>query len=128
MNLLSQKYLPGGFFIECLSSLTGACSEVSGAIPEVLLRSNLHCQIVSRAPRDVRDWQATETSGSSGRYCFPSPNGECRLRTRLEVEGIPLDPSDEGEDDDDDSSSHDALPLPPSSVRQAAAGPSQRRC
>ncbi|KDP38798.1 hypothetical protein JCGZ_05750 [Jatropha curcas] len=49
-----------------------------------------------------------------------------RLRTRLEVEGIPLDPSDEGEDDDDDSSSDDAPPLPPSSVRQAA-GPSRRR-
>ncbi|XP_037493944.1 uncharacterized protein LOC105650304 [Jatropha curcas] len=49
-----------------------------------------------------------------------------RLRTRLEVEGIPLDPSNEGEDDDDDSSSDDAPPLPPSSVRQAAVGPSRR--
>ncbi|KDP34646.1 hypothetical protein JCGZ_11959 [Jatropha curcas] len=50
-----------------------------------------------------------------------------RLRTRLEVEGIPLDFSDEEEGDDDDSSSDDAPPLPPSSVRQAAAGPSRRR-
>ncbi|KDP44621.1 hypothetical protein JCGZ_19763 [Jatropha curcas] len=49
-----------------------------------------------------------------------------RLRTRLEVEGIPLDPSNEGEDDDDDSSYDDATPLPPSSVRQAAVGPSRR--
>ncbi|KDP42374.1 hypothetical protein JCGZ_01950 [Jatropha curcas] len=49
-----------------------------------------------------------------------------RLCTRLEVEGIPLDFSDE-EEDDDDSSSDDAPTPPPSSVRQAAAGPSQRR-
>ncbi|KDP40419.1 hypothetical protein JCGZ_03769 [Jatropha curcas] len=48
-----------------------------------------------------------------------------RLRTRLEVEGIPLDLSDEEEEDDDDSSSEDAPPPPPSSVRQAAAGPSR---
>ncbi|KDP33047.1 hypothetical protein JCGZ_13633 [Jatropha curcas] len=40
-----------------------------------------------------------------------------RLRTRLEVEGIPLDFSDEEEGDDDDSSSDDAPPLPLSSVR-----------
>ncbi|KDP30896.1 hypothetical protein JCGZ_15568 [Jatropha curcas] len=44
-----------------------------------------------------------------------------RLRTRLEVEGIPLDFSEE---DDDGFSSDDALPSPPP---QAAAGPSQRR-
>ncbi|KDP22895.1 hypothetical protein JCGZ_01975 [Jatropha curcas] len=51
-----------------------------------------------------------------------------RLRTRLEVEGIPLDFSKEEDDDDDDgSSSDDAPPPPPSSVRQAAAGPSWRR-
>ncbi|KDP37866.1 hypothetical protein JCGZ_06018 [Jatropha curcas] len=43
-----------------------------------------------------------------------------RLRTRLEVKGIPLDFSDE----DDDGSSDDAPPCPPP---QAAAGPSQRR-
>ncbi|KDP39420.1 hypothetical protein JCGZ_03702 [Jatropha curcas] len=43
-----------------------------------------------------------------------------RLRTRLEVEGIPLDSSDE----DDDGSSDDAPPSPPS---QSAAGPSRRR-
>ncbi|KDP37568.1 hypothetical protein JCGZ_08259 [Jatropha curcas] len=47
-----------------------------------------------------------------------------RLRTRLEVEGIPLDFSEDEEDGDDGSSSDDALPLPPS---QAAAGPSRRR-
>ncbi|KDP45543.1 hypothetical protein JCGZ_18780 [Jatropha curcas] len=75
MNLLSQKYLPGGFFIE--SSLAGACSEVSGAISEVLLCPNLYCQTVPRAPRDgVRDWQATETSDPPGRYCFLSLDGE----------------------------------------------------
>ncbi|KDP30078.1 hypothetical protein JCGZ_18553 [Jatropha curcas] len=45
-----------------------------------------------------------------------------RLRTRLEVEGIPLDFSED--EDDDGSSSDDALPPPPS---QAAAGPSRRR-
>ncbi|KDP21608.1 hypothetical protein JCGZ_03594 [Jatropha curcas] len=50
-----------------------------------------------------------------------------RLRTRLEVEGIPLDFSEEEEDDDDGSSSDDAPPPPPSSVRQAAAGPNRRR-
>ncbi|KDP31521.1 hypothetical protein JCGZ_15407 [Jatropha curcas] len=51
-----------------------------------------------------------------------------RLRTRLEVEGIPLDFSEE-EDDDDDGSSSDYAPTPsPSSVGQAAAGPSRRRC
>ncbi|KDP45114.1 hypothetical protein JCGZ_19543 [Jatropha curcas] len=51
-----------------------------------------------------------------------------RLRTRLEVEGIPLDFSeDEDDDDDDGSSSDDAPPPPPSSVRQAAAGRSRRR-
>ncbi|KDP26155.1 hypothetical protein JCGZ_22857 [Jatropha curcas] len=44
-----------------------------------------------------------------------------RLRTRLEVEGIPLDFSEE---DDDGSSSNDAPPSPPP---QAAASPSQRR-
>ncbi|KDP46470.1 hypothetical protein JCGZ_12953 [Jatropha curcas] len=44
-----------------------------------------------------------------------------RLRTRLEVEGIPLDFSEE---DDDGSSSDDAPPSPPP---QAAAGPSRRR-
>ncbi|KDP42039.1 hypothetical protein JCGZ_03598 [Jatropha curcas] len=44
-----------------------------------------------------------------------------RLRTRLEVEGIPLDFSEE---DDDGSSSNDA---PPSAPPQAAAGPSRRR-
>ncbi|KDP26959.1 hypothetical protein JCGZ_22078 [Jatropha curcas] len=43
-----------------------------------------------------------------------------RLRTRLEVEGIPLDFSGE---DDDGSSSDDAPPSPP----QAAAGSSRRR-
>ncbi|KDP30368.1 hypothetical protein JCGZ_17097 [Jatropha curcas] len=47
-----------------------------------------------------------------------------RLRTRLEVEGIPLDFSKDEEEDDDGSSSDDAPPPPPS---QAAAGPSQRR-
>ncbi|KDP38270.1 hypothetical protein JCGZ_06038 [Jatropha curcas] len=50
-----------------------------------------------------------------------------RLRTRLEVEGIPLDFSEDEEDDDDGSSSDDAPPSPPSSARQAAAGPSRRR-
>ncbi|KDP27072.1 hypothetical protein JCGZ_22069 [Jatropha curcas] len=50
-----------------------------------------------------------------------------RLRTRLEVEGIPLDSSDEDEDDDDDDSPDDAPPLPPSSVRRATSGPSRRR-
>ncbi|KDP34638.1 hypothetical protein JCGZ_11982 [Jatropha curcas] len=44
-----------------------------------------------------------------------------RLRTRLEVEGIPLGFSEE---DDDGASSDDAPPAPPP---QAAAGPSQRR-
>ncbi|KDP29008.1 hypothetical protein JCGZ_19510 [Jatropha curcas] len=44
-----------------------------------------------------------------------------RLRTRLEVEGIPLNFSEE---DDDGSSSDDAPPSPPP---QAAAGPSRRR-
>ncbi|KDP36645.1 hypothetical protein JCGZ_07863 [Jatropha curcas] len=43
-----------------------------------------------------------------------------RLRTRLEVEGIPLDSSEE---DDDGSSSDDAPPSPPP---QATAGPSRR--
>ncbi|KDP31699.1 hypothetical protein JCGZ_15233 [Jatropha curcas] len=46
-----------------------------------------------------------------------------RLRTRLEVEGIPLDFS-EDEEDDDGSSSDDAPPSPPP---QAAAGPSRTR-
>ncbi|KDP23069.1 hypothetical protein JCGZ_01164 [Jatropha curcas] len=46
-----------------------------------------------------------------------------QLRTRLEVEGIPLDFS-EDEEDDDGSSSDDAPPSPPP---QAAAGPSRRR-
>ncbi|KDP44632.1 hypothetical protein JCGZ_22051 [Jatropha curcas] len=50
-----------------------------------------------------------------------------RLRTRLEVEGIPLDFSEEVEDNDDGSSSDDAPPPPPSSTRQAAAGLSRRR-
>ncbi|KDP29498.1 hypothetical protein JCGZ_19337 [Jatropha curcas] len=49
-----------------------------------------------------------------------------RLRTRLEVEAIPLDFSDEEEDDDDEASSDDAPPPPPSSVRQAAASPNRR--
>ncbi|KDP37683.1 hypothetical protein JCGZ_06340 [Jatropha curcas] len=44
-----------------------------------------------------------------------------RLRTRLEVEGIPLDFFEE---EDDGSSSDDAPPSPPP---QAAAGPSRRR-
>ncbi|KDP43689.1 hypothetical protein JCGZ_25320 [Jatropha curcas] len=51
-----------------------------------------------------------------------------RLRTRLEVEGIPLDFSEDEEDDGDGSSSDDAPPPPPSSTRQAAAGPNRRRC
>ncbi|KDP42530.1 hypothetical protein JCGZ_01784 [Jatropha curcas] len=46
-----------------------------------------------------------------------------RLWTRLEVEGIPLDFS-EDEEDVDGSSSDDAQPSPPP---QAAAGPSRRR-
>ncbi|KDP36210.1 hypothetical protein JCGZ_09963 [Jatropha curcas] len=54
-------------------------------------------------------------------------DGECRLRTRLEVEGIPLDSSDEEEEDDDDDSSDDVPPSPPSSIRRATAGPSRRR-
>ncbi|KDP30612.1 hypothetical protein JCGZ_16943 [Jatropha curcas] len=45
-----------------------------------------------------------------------------RLRTRLEVAGVPLDIS-EDEEDDDGSSSDDAPPSPPP---QAAAGPSWR--
>ncbi|KDP23826.1 hypothetical protein JCGZ_00099 [Jatropha curcas] len=45
-----------------------------------------------------------------------------RLRTRLEVEGIQLDFSEDEEDDG--SSSDDAPPSPPA---QAAAGPSRRR-
>ncbi|KDP21999.1 hypothetical protein JCGZ_03105 [Jatropha curcas] len=50
-----------------------------------------------------------------------------RLRTILEVEGIPLDFSEE-EDDDDEGSSSDDAPTPlPSSIAQAAAGPSWRR-
>ncbi|KDP21703.1 hypothetical protein JCGZ_03638 [Jatropha curcas] len=44
-----------------------------------------------------------------------------RLRTGLEVEGIPLDSSDE---DEDGSSSDDVPPSPPS---PAVAGPSRRR-
>ncbi|KDP32204.1 hypothetical protein JCGZ_13811 [Jatropha curcas] len=44
-----------------------------------------------------------------------------RLRTKLEVEGIPLDSSEE---DEDGSSSDDA---PPSPHPPAAAGPSRRR-
>ncbi|KDP41050.1 hypothetical protein JCGZ_03156 [Jatropha curcas] len=44
-----------------------------------------------------------------------------RLRTKLEVEGIPLDSSEE---DEDDSSSDDAPPSPPPA---AAAGPSHPR-
>ncbi|KDP30301.1 hypothetical protein JCGZ_17171 [Jatropha curcas] len=44
-----------------------------------------------------------------------------RLRTRLEVEGIPLDSSDE---DEDGSSSDDAPPSPP---HPAVAGPSRRQ-
>ncbi|KDP42154.1 hypothetical protein JCGZ_03021 [Jatropha curcas] len=47
-----------------------------------------------------------------------------RLRTRLGVEGIPLDFSEDEEDDDDGSSSDDA---PPSAPSQAAAGPSRRQ-
>ncbi|KDP29619.1 hypothetical protein JCGZ_19146 [Jatropha curcas] len=47
-----------------------------------------------------------------------------RLRTRLEVEGIPLDFSDDGEDDDDAPAFDDAPPSPPP---QAVAGPSRRR-
>ncbi|KDP43407.1 hypothetical protein JCGZ_26562 [Jatropha curcas] len=47
-----------------------------------------------------------------------------RLRTRLEVEGIPLDFSEDEEDDDDGSSFDDAPPPPPP---QAAAGPNRRR-
>ncbi|KDP30098.1 hypothetical protein JCGZ_18405 [Jatropha curcas] len=50
------------------------------------------------------------------------------LRTRLEVEGIPLDFSEDEEDDDDGSSSNDAPPPPPPSTKQAAVGPSRRRC
>ncbi|KDP29574.1 hypothetical protein JCGZ_19375 [Jatropha curcas] len=47
-----------------------------------------------------------------------------RLRTRLEVEGSPLDFSEDEEDDDDGSPSDDAPPSPPA---QAATGPSRRR-
>ncbi|KDP32243.1 hypothetical protein JCGZ_14951 [Jatropha curcas] len=47
-----------------------------------------------------------------------------RIWTRLEVEGIPLDFSEDEEDDDDGSSFDDAPPPPPP---QAAAGPSRRR-
>ncbi|KDP37928.1 hypothetical protein JCGZ_06376 [Jatropha curcas] len=50
-----------------------------------------------------------------------SERHELRLRTRLEVEGIPLDSSDE---DEDGSSSDDAPPSPPP---PAVAGPSRRR-
>ncbi|KDP35826.1 hypothetical protein JCGZ_10635 [Jatropha curcas] len=50
-----------------------------------------------------------------------------RLRTRLEVKGIPLDFSNEEEEEDDDSSYDDAPPPPPSSARRVAAGPSRRR-
>ncbi|KDP32651.1 hypothetical protein JCGZ_14771 [Jatropha curcas] len=46
-----------------------------------------------------------------------------RLRTRLEVEEIPLDFSEEEDDDEDGSSSDDAPTPPPSSVRQAVASP-----
>ncbi|KDP37666.1 hypothetical protein JCGZ_06933 [Jatropha curcas] len=45
-----------------------------------------------------------------------------RLRTRLEVEGVPLDFSEE-EDDDEDGSSSDDASTPPSFVRQAAVVP-----
>ncbi|KDP30044.1 hypothetical protein JCGZ_18568 [Jatropha curcas] len=47
-----------------------------------------------------------------------------RLRTRLEVDRIPFDFSEDAKDDDDGSSSDDAPPSPPA---QAAAGPSRRR-
>ncbi|KDP35688.1 hypothetical protein JCGZ_10874 [Jatropha curcas] len=50
-----------------------------------------------------------------------------RLRTRLKVEGIPLDFFEEEDDDDDGSSSDDAPTPPPSAVGQAATGPSWRR-
>ncbi|KDP22001.1 hypothetical protein JCGZ_03107 [Jatropha curcas] len=43
--------------------------------------------------------------------------GVDRLWTRLEVEGIPLDFSEDEDDDDDGSSSNDAPPPPPSSAR-----------
>ncbi|KDP37432.1 hypothetical protein JCGZ_08273 [Jatropha curcas] len=68
-----------------------------------------------------RIWRLGDCAVSPVQRCFSTPTGGDRLRTRLEVEGIPLDFSKE---DDDGSSSDDAPSSPPP---QAAAGPSQRR-
>ncbi|KDP44614.1 hypothetical protein JCGZ_19756 [Jatropha curcas] len=61
--------------------------------------------------------ETAEASGPSGQFQAEVE----RLRTKLEIEGIPLDSSEE---DEDGSSSDDA---PPSPSPPAAAGPSRRR-
>ncbi|KDP20522.1 hypothetical protein JCGZ_05091 [Jatropha curcas] len=86
------------------TGLTGACSKVLGAMSEDLEIGRL------------RRHQSRQSSAVSRLQLEVD-----RLRTRLEVEGIPLDFSKE---DDDGSSSDDAPPSPPP---QAAAGPSRRR-
>ncbi|KDP43254.1 hypothetical protein JCGZ_22806 [Jatropha curcas] len=53
-----------------------ACLEIPGALPKVLLRSVLHRQVTSGAPREgVGDWEATEAPIPPGQRCCLSPDG-----------------------------------------------------
>ncbi|KDP39774.1 hypothetical protein JCGZ_04933 [Jatropha curcas] len=127
-NLLSQRYLPGGLFIECLSAFAGACSDISGAVLDVLLRSVLHCRLYPEHHDMELEIGRLQRHQSGQAAAVSRLQMEVdRLWTRLEVEGIPLVFSEEEDDDEDGSSSEDAPTPPPSSVRQAAAGPSRRR-
>ncbi|KDP30724.1 hypothetical protein JCGZ_15525 [Jatropha curcas] len=106
---------------------------------EVTLDPTLGLGPTLAIPADLRQVPAQRYQELYQRFCFARTYiarlypEHCemmendRLRTRLEVEGIPLDFLDKEEDDDDEASSDDAPPPPPSSVRHAAAGPSQRR-
>ncbi|KDP30911.1 hypothetical protein JCGZ_15489 [Jatropha curcas] len=91
-----------------LACRTRACLEIPGVIPEVWL-----CPVIHR-PVDLEIGRLRRHQSRQFGAVTRLQMEVDRLRTRLEVEGIPLDFSEDEEDDDDGSSSDDAPPPPPS--------------
>ncbi|KDP22974.1 hypothetical protein JCGZ_01731 [Jatropha curcas] len=127
-NLLSQRFLLGGLFIECLSVFAGAAQRYQELYQRFCFAQSYIARLYPELhERDLEIGRLRRhQSRQSGAVAHLQMKVD-RLRARQEVEGIPLDFSEDEDDDDDGSSSDDAPSPPPSSVGQAAAGPSRRR-
>ncbi|KDP24403.1 hypothetical protein JCGZ_26570 [Jatropha curcas] len=100
------------------------CKPLHGRVPVVSAWSELRDATMSAVLQDLEIGRLRRHQSRQSSAVTRLQMEVHRLRTRLEVEGIPLDFSEDEEDDDDGSSSDDAPPSPPS---QAAASPSRRR-